>query len=254
MTNFKDRLDFVEETQKSNGYDTLSVNTKIKHKDIFPNKFNYDQITNIDEVSIYVTTRVKKSLMSSSNLYILSLDCDSEIDKNKATGYLEDYSISHYVIESSPSHYWIICNFVDSIHQVVEQMKLIPGVDKSYVDIADKRKVLNLRAFPKNGVIPKFTQNIPESTKSNNLYVQWLRDFAHYWISDEMVEAYYNYFYRWSISNCPDIRRLVREENRATVEGKIEACRSALGNELILEINQDNVPNSIEQIDLTDYF
>lgn len=252
MTDFTDRLAFVEQVEKSDGYSTVSKQVKVSYKKLF-NKFDYDKSQNTEEGSLFVTTRVKKGLLS-SNLHIMSLDCDSESNKNKAQSYLNNYSIDHYLIESTRGHYWIICNFVDSIHQVIEQMKLIPGVDTEYVKIAEKRKILNLRAYPRGGTIPRFTQAIPEGEGLNDLYVQWIKDFAHYWMSDEMKETYYSYLYHWSMKNSEAIRLLVREQNREMVEGKIEACRAIFGELPIPEATRGVDASPINDLEISDPF
>ncbi len=89
--------------------------------------------------------------------WMLALDCDSVEQRDRAIEELRSLNNMRFkVIESSQDRFWIIVNFEASFKKCMQLMDSIPGVDQQYKDHCSLHKKIFLRAFPKNGFVPRF--------------------------------------------------------------------------------------------------
>lgn len=125
---------------------------------------------------VYVSTEINKK-------HILVLDCDSD-DKMLAAGrYLYLCKIGYCPIVSSPNHYWLITDIVDSINAVLLIAKSIPGQDPLHTDYNIKRQYISIRAYPKDD-LPIFPSDL--HTLTNQISIRWLNEFKTYWDSEQI--------------------------------------------------------------------
>lgn len=184
----------MKESQKSNGYSLTTVYHRKKWNRFWPELVNDSFMLN--SMKQFMTTRLPRRLFRRAK-HIMALDCDSYNDMRSATGSLFFNQISHCVIESSPGRYWVIADRVGRVKELYPLM-MIAGVDRDYVRFTDYRESFHLRAYPKNGFIPRqvgiwmsrdinsfrtHTGNTPEHYR---LYREWLSAFLDYWNSSDM--------------------------------------------------------------------
>jgi len=127
-----------------------------------------------------ITSLIDKRFLG-EDMYLMVLDCDTKENKNKAVDYLKKNKTEHFIIQSSPESYWIICNVIDSIPNIITLMRKIPGVDERYINCSERDGVMVLRGFPKPGLVPQFgdTSKLTEDTMFNH----WILNFKAYWES-----------------------------------------------------------------------
>jgi len=140
----------------------------------------------------YVTSRVKRGPLPGFDKYLMILDTDGEEDKNKAVAWLDKKGIRSFLINSSPSKYWIICDKIDTVANLTHMMDEIPGVDGRFTDCCRGQGVLVYRGFPKPGFIPRF-DDISEFT-GMGLFEKWVLNFKEYWETEDMEEISANLF------------------------------------------------------------
>ena len=70
------------------------------------------------------------------------MDCDGFDDKNKCVRYLNNRNIETFEIESSPGHYWVVGNVVDTPSRLTYFMEEIPGIDKRYTSCSRDQSIL----------------------------------------------------------------------------------------------------------------
>jgi len=192
-------LDFRQMVVQHDGYSTSTImaNTisasRRDHasfqKYIF-HKLIYDSIHKPKELNLYISARVKRRFFSKHDLYLLVADCDSITACQNTSAKLTKLNILHYVIESSPGHYWIIGDYINTKANIQFLLEEIPGVDTEYVRVIPHGIVL--RAFPKAGFKPTFI-NLDKLTGSKT-FVNWIKSFKEYWDTDMMNQVQENLF------------------------------------------------------------
>jgi len=135
----------------------------------------------------YITGKIKRGLIPSLDKYLLLLDVDSVKNCEKTIKWLNSRKIKHIVINSSPSHFWIIGDKIDTVENHTHLMEEIPGIDEKYTRCSRKQGVLLLRGFPKAGFIPKFNNSDRYSGKG--LFEKWIIQFKSYWESEDLSEV-----------------------------------------------------------------
>jgi hypothetical protein len=142
-----------------------------------------------------ITTKVEVSdnvlFDSFREQYIMALDCDTYEDMVLARAYLlKNTNYKYHIIVSSfdnlMAHYWIICDFVSDINSVIDIMGKIPGVDKRFVSFCKYKKIINLRACPKNFCLPLFYYEDCLDATTNPHVSQWVKNLEAFWRSSEM--------------------------------------------------------------------
>lgn len=162
-------LDYYRGTYKQLHYKDFIEG--IKKKIDKPNQLNY-----------YISSRLNRFS------HLLTVDCDGQKQFERAQSFLNDRKIDYVGIESSPGHYWIICNKKGRLKNLVRFLETIPGVDPKYSGCAYVNKGLVLRAFPKKLFIPKFVVYSYFSNVENTEFRRWVDNFYNYWHSEDMDE------------------------------------------------------------------
>ena len=67
----------------------------------------------------------------SYDVYVMVLDCDGTDEMLAACHMLAFDNLNYALVQSSPSHYWIITDYVDTLERVIAKMQTIPGVDQN---------------------------------------------------------------------------------------------------------------------------
>lgn len=170
------------ETSYSDGYKT---NTR----QIFPT-LQEIETEYLPQVEASIISKEKFSPLFARNFLtnihrqVLLLDCDSIPDYNAASYWLRKDNIKFCSIESNPGKYWIITDQCGDAKQIISWIKRIPGVDKKYTKIAEKKQTLWLRASPKNSYLPNFLDLETLDDFKNPLAVEWTREFYDWWSSE----------------------------------------------------------------------
>ena len=77
----------------------------------------------------YITGRVKEYPINHYlDKYLLLLDVDSIEAKDKVIAWLDNHNIRHFLINSSPGHFWIIGDKIDTVYNHTSLMSTIEGV------------------------------------------------------------------------------------------------------------------------------
>jgi len=119
------------------------------------------------------------------NLHALILDCDCDGSMMAACHWIKtEMKLGYTVIISSPNHYWIVVDMVGSWSKIHTAMTLIPGVDKRYTQLSDKRRCSYIRAVPKANCVPKFQQDCLEQLR-HPLAREWLWKYKSYIESED---------------------------------------------------------------------
>lgn len=103
----------------------------------------------------YISSRIEESVFSSHETYLMTVDCDG--DTRPAEKVLLENGIKHSIVQSSPGRHWIFCDFIAPMSSIIPLMKRLPGADEKYIKYAEMQGKLVLRAFPKNGCLPDFS-------------------------------------------------------------------------------------------------
>lgn len=136
------------------------------------------RVTNIQSADFFVANSVVKRRWLRKPLHVLLLDCDGTGEMFGAANFLKESGIGYGLIQSSPSHYWLVVDkiglFPDLLHFAIG----IPGVDDKYLKFLDKHKSFYLRVAPLNGKMALFegSDNLKEP-----LAKQWYDDFEKLW-------------------------------------------------------------------------
>lgn len=107
--------------------------------------------------------------------WLLVLDCDSLVDKEKTLDELCLLGIKFKVIQSSPLHYWVVTNYIGSFKKCMLIMSAIPGVDKNFIEFCDKYEKIVLRVFPKEGYRPNTAQDFDSFSGRAKLWGELLQ-------------------------------------------------------------------------------
>jgi len=128
---FTDKLYFMKQKEKSDGYSTNIVYRKQKW-DKFSTDMLYDSLTRPSigdshpPMKQYLSTKVNIGVFKRSK-HLMVLDCDSFDDMVMATDYLFGREISHVVVESSPGKYWVLTDMVGKFKDLYNCIRVIPG-------------------------------------------------------------------------------------------------------------------------------
>ncbi len=133
---------------------------------------------NLAVPTIYVEVSIKRSWLQTAN-HIMTLDCDGPQQLAAALSWLKEDDIGSFVIESSPSRYWVICDLVADFKNLIARAKRIPGVDPMYVKLSDDRGHFCLRAMPRSEFLPKFPD---EHTLTDPIVLEWVQSFQDWWM------------------------------------------------------------------------
>jgi len=120
--------------------------------------------------------------------YFLVLDCDSERAKNLAIEELVYRKIEFLIVESSPDHFWIVCDYISKNKKNLKKIAMtIPGCDENYFKVIENIGCV-LRAYPKgpNRPIIHFSEEF-----KNERIIEWLEAFQRFWkmeVMDHFVE------------------------------------------------------------------
>ncbi len=114
------------------------------------------------------------------NDHIMVLGCDGTDEMLGAVAMLIKDNIGYATIQSSPSHYWIITDYIAKFKSVIAKMRSIPGVDLNYIQFAEQHATLYLRAIALPNRVPIF----PDTSKLTNprsiVFYELFRDhFQH---------------------------------------------------------------------------
>lgn len=145
----------------------------------------YQALHDPQNLNAYVLPRIKKSWFKRSSKYFLTLDCDSRQNGARAAKELDRRNIKYIVIESSPEHFWIICDYVDTLWNIIRIMEEIPGCDLEYIKFCASGKYIPLRAFLKSPHFPVFhgTDKLDQYSKP---FREWIKQFEAYWQTEDM--------------------------------------------------------------------
>jgi hypothetical protein len=138
-----------------------------------------------ENLNAYVLPRLKKSWFKRKSQYFLTLDCDSPQNGRRATKELDRRNIKYIIIESSPDHFWIVCDYVDTLANIVHIMEEIPGCDIEYIKFCWNGKYIPLRAFLKSPHFPVF-HGMDQLDQYSSQFQEWIRQFEAYWKTPDM--------------------------------------------------------------------
>jgi len=131
----------------------------------------------------YITSRVHKGAVRELDEYLMILDTDSKADMLNAIKYIDKLGIKHCTIRSSPTKFWIVCDKIGTMSDLLPIMFEITGVDMDYVSCAARQSCLLFRAFPKQGFIPQ----VGKINKKCSLHFRkWMVQFKKHWESKEV--------------------------------------------------------------------
>lgn len=143
-------------------------------------------ITDISSTRFYLASSlIRKGGWFSYPQHILLLDCDSTGAMLAACNTLAEYRIGYTLIQSSPSHYWIIVDKIGKFSDMLHFAKMIPGVDNKYIDYSIIHEKFFLRLSPFEGKMAIFQG--PGGLK-NPLAITWYNEFERLWGSSEVQQ------------------------------------------------------------------
>ncbi len=147
-----------------------------------------------DHTYFGVTTRVVRPWRWWRTLHILALDCDGTNEMLAAAHLLKEAGLGYALIQSSPSHYWLLVDRVDTLPILLALAKSIVGVDSGYLRFVGYNRCFYLRAGPYQGVekIANISPPLFSAADSltNQLVIDWYRTFEALWRLPEVVARY----------------------------------------------------------------
>lgn len=164
----------------------------------------------------YISLQIHDPI-SSEPLYIPMFDCDNEKDRAIISYHLKHVDKRSYftmisspkkedktIMEEPQEHSWIFIDHIGTINEVLTYMNSIHAGDFRYKQIAEKRKILVVRAYPKGIFIPKQVIEWGEISTNNKRvlgtfnyseqFSQWVNDFLDYWDSNLIKDIITNNF------------------------------------------------------------
>ena len=175
------KLKYYIPVEKSSGYSTRQV-LKRFNKENFSHRLKAD--FNGNQLQGYISTQVFRFLFWTR--WVLVLDCDSVIDRDKVVEEIRSMDLKYDIMESSPGRFWVIVNYTGSFRKCINLMEAIPGVDREFIHKCKLDGKIVLRAFPKNGFIPrKVNQTFSECHGSAG---EWFHLFERWWCHSGTVE------------------------------------------------------------------
>lgn len=91
------------------------------------------------------------------NHHIMVLDCDGTDAMLGAVGLLKHDQINYALIQSSPHHYWIVTDYIDTFDAIMTKLQTLPGVDPQFIDYSRKAGQFSLRAIALPHRVPIFS-------------------------------------------------------------------------------------------------
>lgn len=150
--------------------------------------------------------------------HILAFDCDGEDGLRQIKTFLFGMEIEHACIQSSPGHYWVICDkIIKNISHESSPFQLAPGADKKHVKMAAENRVIVFRGWPKHKSSIDYRPQFETHYFQNDAVGEWYADLHDYFNSE---------FY----SELVEIRRkriFEDAENEMTVE-EVQAALAAI--------------------------
>jgi hypothetical protein len=131
----------------------------------------------------YISTQVFGFLFWKK--WVVALDCDSSEDRDRAIEELDSLEFKYDVIESSPYKFWIIVDYVGSFKKCINLMSAIPGVHTDFINKCAWEKKIVLRAFPKNGFIPRHVAS--PRIECHGKAGDWFYEFKKWWDQSGIV-------------------------------------------------------------------
>lgn len=188
MTN----LQYLISKEKSDGYSSRRYLSTESYGD-FMHQMVRSSVHNPENIGGYVWAAVRrpKLLMFPKPLYLMVLDCDSHQGMTDATDELYRRGIAKYVVESSPGHFWVICDYIADHKRTIREMETIPGVDGKYINCCRQNNTIVLRAYPKICGVPVFPDPLPIPKKVDH-FSSWIRSFRSHWLSPDMTRVVEN--------------------------------------------------------------
>ncbi len=95
-------------------------------------------------------------VMFNRDQYVMVLDCDGTDEMLGAKAMLVQDGIEHAIVQSSPSRYWLITDFVKPYKEVIAKMKSIPGIDEKFLRLCAGYRMICTRAVAMPGRVPIF--------------------------------------------------------------------------------------------------
>jgi len=256
--NFTEKIRFTRSSEKASDYGTKTVKS-VQKWEKFDHQIRVDSLNNplarssrgqTDPLNMipmgqYVDTIVEKGLFKKT-IHILAYDCDTFEDMVRATTDLFRKNMCHTVFESSPGRFWVITGMVGVFKDLYKTMELAAGVDREYVRHTRINKRFFLRAYPKNGYIPRVRARWrPEGSvvysSDYALYNEWVSNFIHYLNSDCMTDVSSNLIRRIGAVVQGEVGDLMLHEGGAS--GAVLQWARKLGTEA------NSVSNSVETIE-----
>lgn len=186
-------LHYLYQVTKSSGYGYHHVLKHFRYDEIGQrlkidyNASTWDKRISGENLRAYISTKV------GFRKWVLVLDCDTPENKDKAIEEIRSMDLKYDVMESSLQRFWIIVDYIETFKKSIELMKTIPGIDLEFVNHCAYNKKIVLRAFPKNGFIPRrdgsnrmiVGTNVPLNSQLTgwnfSLAMQWALEFRRYW-------------------------------------------------------------------------
>ena len=130
--------------------------------------------------------------------------------------------LKYDVMESSPGKFWVIVDYTGSFNKCIRFMQTIPCVDRDFIRKCEYDRKIVLRAFPKNGFIPR---KVNQYEECHGYSGDWFYDFKTWWNNSgvvgwlanhqqEIIEAQWN-------SDC--VGRVVVEQAELAINSAIAA-------------------------------
>jgi hypothetical protein len=94
------------------------------------------------------------------DLYLMVLDCDSTDAMLACCRVLNQDEIGYALIQSSPSHYWVVTDYIDTFNNVITKMKTLPGADERHVNHASHIGRVSVRGVAVPGRVPIFYNDL----------------------------------------------------------------------------------------------
>lgn len=182
-------LDYYIVAEHCNEY-TSWMRRKRVDRDSFFRTLSQDAVVNKSSRGVVSTTvgRRKTRLWQlwRANVFsdhVLVLDCDGLEQLIAAKHVLADRGLASAEIESSPEHYWVVCNVYDDIAAVCDLAQTIPGPDRAHITLCKSEHRISIGASPKHrGISPIFGD--PSALTGKPL--EWFLAFQAHWQSPEM--------------------------------------------------------------------
>lgn len=99
-----------------------------------------------------------RTFRSMFDTHVMVLDCDGTDEMLAASHMLATDGIGFALIQSSPSHYWIVTDFIAPLDDVLVKMRTIPGADTEHIEMCEKFGIVAIRGVALPGRVPIFQE------------------------------------------------------------------------------------------------